>query len=632
MAFDELLDNVRARGHGSAFLGPDNPAGNPLLFEAGFWILVLLVAAPLAAFRPKWIGRLERAWIRASQHRARCVGGIFLAAIVLRVALLPWIPVPTPWIHDEYSYLLQGKMLASGHIAQPTPVLWQFFEGYHINMVPTYQSMYPPVPGLFLALGFVLGSPWIGVLLSCALMCAVVTWALQTWVPPHWALLAGIYCVLRYALFSYWMNSYFGGAAAALAGALLLGVAGRIVKRPTPALGVAAAVALLMLANTRPYEGLIYSIPLTLWILYRLMRHPEWKTRLVRALVPATAVLVLGFSAMLFYNQRSTGHPTLMPYNVNFEQYHIVKPFFWQKRLPIPNYNHPEMRRMYIKWELPSRLLVDYAEGRAFLWRERTWEYYMAYFWPFAALFIPALWLCIRHRKSRMIPTLVAAVFLGLMLVVWHPHGHYAAPCMAATLIFNIKGLRWLRCTLRKSRAGLHLSRAAILVMFGFLLFQTAYEAMDPTHFWFTVQPQLRLQYDRERILNVLNQRGGKHLVIVHSGGTYVDNLSWIYNEPNINSARVLFVRDMGHDLNARLLAAYPDRQVSYVDYSQPFLRPYQGVDDTTAIIHKDAAIALFTQATTAQAFAFPELLLNPSLTSAPKLPSSSSLNAKESR
>jgi hypothetical protein len=632
MAFDELLDNLRARGQGSAYLSPDNPAGNPLLFEAGFWILVLLVAAPLAAFRPRWIGQLERKWVRIARFKNRCVVGIFAAAILFRLALLRWIPVPTPWIHDEFSYLLQGKMFVSGHIAQPTPVMWQFFEGYHINMVPTYQSMYPPVAGLFLALGYVLGSPWIGVLLSCALMCAVVTWALQAWVPPHWALAGGAYCVLRYALFSYWMNSYFGGAAAALAGALLLGVAGRIVKRPSTILGLGAAFAILLLANTRPYEGLLYSIPLTLWILYRLLRNSEWKHSLTHVLAPALVVLAIGFASMLFYNQRSTGRATVMPYTVNFEQYHIVKPFFWQKRLPIPAYHHQEMRRMYITWELPSSLRVDYSEGRAFLWRERIWAYYMAYFWPFAALFIPSLWLCVRHSKSRMIALLLGAVFGALMLVVWHPLAHYAAPCMAITLIFNIKGLRWLRCTLRKNHMGLHLSRAAMIVMFGFLLFQTAYEMMDPSHFWFTVQPQLRLQYDRARLLTVLHKRGGKHLVIVHAGGSYIDNHSWIYNEPDIEHAEILFARDMGHDLNARLIKAYPGRQVSYIDYEQPFLRPYFGVDDTTGIIHKDAALAMFTHAPTAQALAFPELLLNVNSASPVVTPLTPTLNAKKSR
>ncbi len=68
--------------------------------------------------------------------------------------------------------------------------MWVHFETIHVDMLPTYMSMYFPGQALMLAAGKVLlGNPWFGVLVSGALMCAGLCWMLQAWLPPGWALL-----------------------------------------------------------------------------------------------------------------------------------------------------------------------------------------------------------------------------------------------------------------------------------------------------------------------------------------------------------------------------------------------------------------------------------------------------------
>src|SRR5207247_8846608 len=123
-------------------------------------------------------------------------------------------------------------------------------------------SAFYPAQGFFLAIGQVLfHHPFWGVCLSAALMCAAICWALQGWMPPAWAFLGGILAILRVGTFTYWANSYWGGAVAAFGGALVLGALPRIKHRRRMADVVLLGVGLAILANSRPYEGLFYSIP-----------------------------------------------------------------------------------------------------------------------------------------------------------------------------------------------------------------------------------------------------------------------------------------------------------------------------------------------------------------------------------
>ena len=61
-----------------------------------------------------------------------------------------------------------------------------------------------------------------------------------------------------------WSQTYWGGSVAVLGSALLIGAWTRLMIQFSIPQAILFAIALIILANSRPYEGLMLSIPLTL--------------------------------------------------------------------------------------------------------------------------------------------------------------------------------------------------------------------------------------------------------------------------------------------------------------------------------------------------------------------------------
>src|SRR5579864_8988151 len=126
---------------------------------------------------------------------------------------------------------------------------------------------------------------------------------LQAWMPSRWALLGGVIAVLRFGVFGYWANSYWGGALGATGGALVLGALPRIKRSQGVRDAVVMALGMVLLANTRPYEGFVFSLPIVIallaWILGKKRPMPQISFR--RILLPAGLVLAIAAGGMGYY-------------------------------------------------------------------------------------------------------------------------------------------------------------------------------------------------------------------------------------------------------------------------------------------------------------------------------------------
>src|SRR5258706_11473571 len=308
--------------------------------------IFLSIAAILWAFTfphvgSSWFGRIEAGFSRFARRRALSVAAVGVLAVAARVSVLPFFPVTNPGIHDEFSYLLMADTFAHGRLANPTHLMWTHFETFHVNQVPTYVSKYYPAQGIFLAIGqVVFGHPFWGVLLSSALMCAAICWMLQGWMPPAWALLGGLLAVIRLGTFSYWANSYWGGAVAALGGALVLGALPRIKEKQQVRDGVWMGIGLALLFNSRPYESLFFAAPIAIALLIWMFRNrsPQIRGRALHVALSLALILATAIAGMAFYFWKTTGQPFRPPYLVYESTYMSAPSFPWLPPKPMPPY------------------------------------------------------------------------------------------------------------------------------------------------------------------------------------------------------------------------------------------------------------------------------------------------------
>jgi hypothetical protein len=529
------------------------------------WELVFLAALAIW-LAPRALGwrlrPLRAGFDRLAKHRAASIALCGILPVAIRLALLGIYPVPEPSIHDEFSHLLLADTLVHGRLTNPPHPMWQHFESIHIIQQPTYNSMYPPGQGAFLALGeWLFHEPWIGVLLSVGLMFAAMCWMMQAWLPARWALFGTLLAILAFGVTTLWMNSYMSGAVSGIGGALVLGSVRRL-RQGSPGVrqSIFLGIGIVLLMNTRPFEGLVLTVSALALLVLSLWKSGAQQVSWTRIVVPAGLILSAGLIFTGFYNWRVTGSPLRLPYEVNRDTYG------WPENLGfLPakqvTFRHRVLRDMYQK-EIAHHSIysswqafLDSLDVRAF----ENWSFFCGPVLTIPLLLLPRVFL---DRRTRPL-VVILAVILGLNLFQMVLYAYHLGPIIPALFAIVAQGARHVYVLLSRTKRARGLAFALLLPLCVAAASTLKLEAADlgiPLAYW---EHGVEAHRDaRAYIQEWLSRRPKKQLVIVHYSSNHSPDQEWVYNGADIDHSKVVWARDMDAKSDAQLIGYFKDREI----------------------------------------------------------------------
>jgi len=535
---------------------------------------LVLAAVGMALLVPSlgagWFQQVESQFNRLARRHGLSLVVIALLTWTLRIGLLPVLPVPEPVIHDEFAYLLAADTYAHGRLTNPTHLLWIHFETIGVIQKPSYQCIAQPAQGMILAVGQTLfHDPYWGTCLAAGLMCAAICWMLQGWVPSRWALLGGLLCTLRFGVFGYWANSYWGGLAGAIGGALVIGALPRIKNRQRVRDSLLMGLGLAVLANSRPYEGLVFSLPVAIFLFVWMgsKKSLPLAVFLRRVVIPVSLVLGLTIAGIAYYCWRVTGNPFRMPYQAESQTYGVAPYFIWQKITTPPVFHNAQMQDLYVN-RLPQMYRLSRSPLGLVIKLYRSWSFYL---WPVLTLPLLALpvalpygfsWSQI-HKRTRDLLLVLVIMLAGVAGETFF-EPHYASPLTGVLLALLLLAMRQMsRWRFRGQRSGLFLVRALpVICIIMFALRATAglthislVDSYAPA--WHEDGPK---HAGRSAIVEELEKKPGQQLAIVRYRADRIPFEEWVYNQSDIDHEKVVWARELSPAQNQELIRYFHDR------------------------------------------------------------------------
>lgn len=401
--------------------------------------------------------------------------------------------------------------------------------------------------------------------------------------------------MIRLGLFSYWVNTYTGGAlVTALGGALVLGALPRLMKTARFRYGLLMAVGIVFLALTRPYEGMLLCLPVAVvlgrWA-FAGKNRPSPAVLARRAAVPLL-LIVAAAAWMGYYNYRVFGSPTTLPYTINRATYAVVPYYVWQSQRPALQYRHEVMREFYTDLEVEHYLSIHSWAGYVpkSLLKVLTTILFFAGF----ALMPPLIMLrralmdrCIRFLVVSLL-VLMAGMSIEIFLIP-----HYVAPFTVVFYAIGLQAMRHLRVWKPEGKpVGAALVRLTVVVCMVMASVRLFAEPLDfkirewPASEWLTswVGPA-RFGAQRAKVQAQLEQLPGKQLVLVRYASGHDPLDEWVYNLADIDGSKVVWAREMDASNNRELMHYYRDRTVWLVepDAKPAAVLPYPSANPPTA-------------------------------------------------
>ena len=497
---------------------------------------------------------ISRPWIvpaarRLARKTGWCMLLLALLPVALRLALLPHHPVPSPDVYDEFGHLLVADTLLHFRLANPPHPLHQFFETFFVLQTPAYASIYPIGQGLVLAIGrAIFGLPWAGVLLSTAVLCSLCYWMLRGWTTPEWALLGGVLAVIEFGPLSAWMDSYWGGSLAGVAGCLVFGALPRIRASGRLRDGALLGLGLALHWLTRPYETIFLGVAVLLFLL------PSWRA-LAKPAAAAAIVLLPAVGLSLLQNKRITNSWTILPYALSRFQYGVPAAFTWQTN---PQPHQDLTREQQFQYKMQTSFRASGPETIAtYLQRlEYRVRFYRFFFIPPLYVVLPFFFLKLGDFRFVWATLTLLLFALGVNFYPFF-EVHYLGALTCLFLLVSVTAL---------DRLNHDASRLVVYLCLAHFVFFYSRSFFDRP------APDRRATVNRQ-----LAQAPGQQLVFVRYWPQHIFQDEWVYNAADIDHASIVWARDLGSSEDQKLLRYYPGRTAWLLepDATPPKLSPY---------------------------------------------------------
>lgn len=517
--------------------------------------------------------RRFRTFQRAMRNPRNCVLTAWVVATLFAFLITGIRGVPAPSAHDEFSYLLGADTFASGKIANAPHPLWEHFETFHVIQQPSYVSKYPPAQALVLAIGQILGHPIVGACLATGISIAALVWMLIGWLPRRHYWLICLFAALHPGLQFIWGQSYWSGAIALTGSSLLLGALVRLKSTMEIRLSLIAGLGVVLLANSRPFEGAVLTACVGAALLWKYFRTPGWNNARFwkRVVVPGAAVVGVGVLLMLTYNRTTTGHFTKMPYQLHESVYGWTPLFLWKSAGEKPDYRHETIESFYVEDQQETEAtfsslgaIVDNKARVSMV----TARFFCSGVGLISLLGLPWLW---RKPRYRWATWLLVPVWGAALATPWN-WSHYFAPALPLLLVLFFGGLFevWKRI---QSRPTMRMSMQVvgpILVAIWFVSLLT-----------FSIKAA-KFGWAKQRVVvqNQLLETEGRDLVLVRYADDHNPRNEWVYNSADIDASDIVWAREMSGSKRNELINYFSDRKIWILDAdaNPPAIRPFYSV------------------------------------------------------
>ena len=458
-----------------------------------------------------------------------------------------------PHVEDEVIYLYQARYFANGMLTTPAPAIP---EAFNVYMIPyresRWYSPFPPGWPAVLAIGVLFGVPWLvnpvlgglNILLSYLIIrqlyslrvarLAVLLLCFSPWY---------IFMSMNYMAHTSTLTCF-------LAAVLAVSWARKTSRIMWAVVG---GCAVGMTSLIRPLDGLATALLLGIWVL----GLGAQRLKISSIIAFALGTIMVG-SLTLFYNYLLMDDPFVFPLTAYYEEYfgpNVNALGFGSDRglgWPIDAFPGHSPFEALINLSINTFLVNIELFG-----------------WSTGSLIV-ILVLLFSGKMKRKDHLLLAVllVTIGLYSLYWFNGGpdfgaRYWYLTVIPLVVLTVRGIHHLERSLKFGSASLSDSSPRVtaavlsLCLTSFLTF-FVWRATDKYHLYLGMRSDIRLlaqEYDF-----------GKSLVLIQ-GESYPDYLSaWTYNTFNFRDDNPLYGWDRSSEIRARLLAAYSDRPVWFVN------------------------------------------------------------------